>query len=481
MSDRQGEQSSRLRRIWRWLTTPVRAGWRWLTAQKSLGHALVIVVAIGLLGAFVAWVAVSWILGQGLPWTTAPSGDRLELTKLALTVVGGAGAIVALTVAYRRQKDLEDGRFTERFGAAAAQLGADTPAERLAGVYAMAGVADRYPMFAQQCIDVLCGYLRLPFDPDPTRTHLTQVVTHETAEENKQAADHTYQLLPNDREVRDTVVRVIAAHVNADRETGWQKNNFDLTGATLTTAPFGGSHFLGTLDCARVTFTGSIIRFGGAIFSGDTLFDGATFSGDTHFYGAKFSAFASFDGATFTSIARFDGATFTSDASFDGATFSGFAGFSGATFSGNARFDGATFSGDAQFSGATFTRYANFIGATFSGDAVFKRATFHSYAQFGEGTFSGDAQFGEVTFTGGAQFDDATFHNAALFHEARFHSAAWFNGATFSGDTGFGGATFTGRLTRRDDTTAGGTDQPLGPALGFPDPDTDSKPDHDSG
>ena len=84
-----------------------------------------------------------------------------------LTVVGGAGALVALTVAYRRQKDLEDGRFTERFGAAAAQLAAPTPAERLAGVYATAGVADRYPAFAQQCIDVLCGYLRIPFDPDP--------------------------------------------------------------------------------------------------------------------------------------------------------------------------------------------------------------------------------------------------------------------------------------------------------------------------
>src|SRR5664279_16355 len=210
-----GERHGPLRRTGRWLTTPIRASWCWLTSQKSLGHALLVVVVFGLIVAFIAWLLVSWILGQGLPWTSATQDtSRLDVTKLALTVVGGAGAFVALTVAYRRQKDLEDGRFTERFGAAAAQLGASTPAERLAGVYAMAGVADRYPTFAQQCIDVLCGYLRLPFDPDPAKTHLTEIVKHTIAtgadSEPANTEDQTYQLLPNDREVRDSIVRAVS-------------------------------------------------------------------------------------------------------------------------------------------------------------------------------------------------------------------------------------------------------------------------------
>jgi hypothetical protein len=34
-----------------------------------------------------------------------------------LTVVAGVGGAVALVVAYRRQRDLEQGRFVERFGA----------------------------------------------------------------------------------------------------------------------------------------------------------------------------------------------------------------------------------------------------------------------------------------------------------------------------------------------------------------------------
>ena len=56
----------------------------------------------------------------------------------------------------------------ERFATAAGQLGGDKPtAVRLAGVYAMAALADDWPKNRQTCVDVLCAYLRLPYDPDP--------------------------------------------------------------------------------------------------------------------------------------------------------------------------------------------------------------------------------------------------------------------------------------------------------------------------
>jgi len=56
----------------------------------------------------------------------------------------------------------------ERFATAAAMLGSDKPpAVRLAGVYALAGLADDWPENLQTCIDGLCAYLRLPYEPDP--------------------------------------------------------------------------------------------------------------------------------------------------------------------------------------------------------------------------------------------------------------------------------------------------------------------------
>ena len=55
----------------------------------------------------------------------------------------------------------------ERFATAAEQLGSDKPAVRLAGVYAMAGLADDWAENRQTCVDVLCAYLRMPYEPDP--------------------------------------------------------------------------------------------------------------------------------------------------------------------------------------------------------------------------------------------------------------------------------------------------------------------------
>src|ERR1700751_5770519 len=67
------------------------------------------------------------------------------------------------TLAEQRPRTLN-----ERFATGTEQLGSDKPpAVRLAGVYAMAGLADDWPENQQTCIDGLCGYLRIPYGPGP--------------------------------------------------------------------------------------------------------------------------------------------------------------------------------------------------------------------------------------------------------------------------------------------------------------------------
>ena len=85
----------------------------------------------------------------------------------------------------------------ERFATAAEQLGSDKPAVRLAGVYAMAGLADDWAENRQTCVDVLCAYLRMPYEPDPGQD----------APEPERLAFRAI------REVRHTVIRVITAHL----------------------------------------------------------------------------------------------------------------------------------------------------------------------------------------------------------------------------------------------------------------------------
>lgn len=290
----------------------------------------------------------------------------------------------------------------ERFATAADKLGSDkSPAVRLAGVYAMAGLADDWPENRQTCIDVLCAYLRLPYEPDP-------------GEAVPSAERLAFQA---DREVRHTVIRVIAAHLSRDvpGSRSWHDMHFDFTGVVFD----GG-------DFTRVAFSDGIVRFDGASFaSGEVDFGYAEFSGGlVYFDGAKFcGGKVDFTYAGFGSgMVNFDGATFSGgEVLFVGAQVSdgGHVSFNGATFSG----------GKVNFSHATV-----FGGRVYFGSAKFYGST----VDFSGARFSG----GEVDFSFGVEFRGGTVN----FSGAEFYgSEVGFIGAKFSGSTvNFSGAEFSG-------------------------------------
>ena len=168
------------------------------------GAALGIGVALAVVGlGGLTWLAWALLHYPRLPRTGAISlHDAVGVLQLVFASVAGAGALVALIVAYRRQKIAEADSvhdrtwvFNERFTAIAAQLGDAQPAVRLAGVHAMAGLADDWRANRQTCIDVLCAYLRMPYEPDPG--------------EGAPAAERL--AFRAGREVRHTVIRVITA------------------------------------------------------------------------------------------------------------------------------------------------------------------------------------------------------------------------------------------------------------------------------
>ncbi|TLP66545.1 hypothetical protein [Microbispora triticiradicis] len=159
--------------------------------------ALVSTIAVALLGVVI--VGGLLLFGvQGLkPEAQVSAATLFELLKIAFAVVAGVGGLVALVVAYRRQKVAEAAQVlaeqaeqrahlaelraqrgeqreatklhNDRFATAAGQLGHDSPAVQLAGAHALAGLADDAPTreLRQTCIDVLCAYLRMPYSPKP--------------------------------------------------------------------------------------------------------------------------------------------------------------------------------------------------------------------------------------------------------------------------------------------------------------------------
>jgi uncharacterized protein YjbI with pentapeptide repeats len=452
---------------------------------------LVAVVSAVLIGAALIWLGFI-VFGHIVGIDNTPSAKRADVLKTALSAVAGVGGAVALVVAYRRQQDLEEGRFVERFGAAAGQLGDHDPAVRIAGVYAMAGVADeRKTTFGrrQQCIDVLCGYLRLPYDPAHGESHLTEFVTTTRPEGEGEAYEEVRHqaIRQNDREVRQTIVRVIAAHLQKNADVSWSLHDFDFTTVLFEDADwsgavfrgekttFGGASFGGFINFDLAAFEGEYTWFKNAKFSGDkTLvnFDGAMFSGTTSFAGAEFSCpRASFAGVVCSgdkSLITFERARFDVDVvlfdnaklgagttSFKKATFvTKVTSFDGTEFNGSATtFENATFSGkkpppEATIVDSTTTSFQN---AIFSGDTVsYARAQFSgTLTRFTRSEFRDtttvsfdNAQFKDDQTT----FDNAKFSGkAATFAWARFDNriSAVFDKAQFTAYiTSFESATF---------------------------------------
>jgi hypothetical protein len=231
-----------------------------------------LVLATGLAaGVAVAAVwAITWPSTPSL--TGVPDTQRISLLQLALAASAFIGGVVALTVAYRRQRlaeaahklavaqeEREDARsFNERFGSATAQLGHEKSAVRLAGVYAVAGLADDWEAQRQVCVDVLCAYLRMPYD----------------------AANAPL----GEAEVRRTIMRTIADHprANASKTVSWTGLDLDFTGAVLEAASFVRANFRNSAVLFdRATFTGRRTTFHKAKIEDATLFfRRATFEGN---------------------------------------------------------------------------------------------------------------------------------------------------------------------------------------------------------
>jgi hypothetical protein len=212
----------------------------------------------------------------------------IALGGVVLTAI--ATVVVQVSGRHKTSNDLEEQldrtldeqrtrTLNERFAQAADRLGSDKrSAVRLAGVYAMAGLADDWPENRQTCVDVLCGYLRLPYNPDP-------------GESAKLDEESAYQ---RNREVRRTIIRVITAHQQADmaEAKSWQGLDFDFTGVVFDGGDFTGAVFSGSQFCFRgAEFSDDRVDFSSTEFSGGTVsFASAKFTSGIGCWGSRWAS-----------------------------------------------------------------------------------------------------------------------------------------------------------------------------------------------
>jgi hypothetical protein len=228
----------------------------------------------------VSWGATSWLL-QIAATAKDVAAAQVDAIKTGLGIGAGTGGVLALLLAVRRQwhqelsaqdtvLDATERRVTELYTKAADQLGSDKAPVRLAGLYALERLAQANPTQRQTVVNVLCAYLRMPYQPSPL---------------NKAAADRTAverERRVQEREVRLTAQRILAEHLlpGSDPDhpvaTFWADSDLNLTGAALVDFDMH--------DCWSRT-----ARFSGATFTGDAEFDGVAFTKSARFNGATFT------------------------------------------------------------------------------------------------------------------------------------------------------------------------------------------------
>ena len=351
--------------------------------------------------------------------------------------------MIALVVAYRRQRYSEREHiraeaaavredtklYTERFRAAADQIGSDKAAVRLASVYAMASLADDWDAEQQTCIDVLCAYLRMPH------------AVRKAKDNGRPRRD--------ERQVRSTVANLIGPHLRDTATVSWQGRDFDFTGATIEDGDFSDAVFKGgKISFNRARFSGGVADFTQAQFTG----------GEVGFYGARFGDSGSvlFDGAQFAGAsvvfieARLDDATLA----FSRASFTdGRVDFRGAYLDmGFVLFDDAEFSGGVvDFTASRLSCLVDFKGTRVNGgEILFTMAELSGGVVHFNGTdvTEGEVVFDEAVLSG----CDIWFRLAKLtggtvnFPGAHFVSGTVdFNDAQLTGsEVNFRGAEFAG-------------------------------------
>ncbi|HEY0639321.1 MAG TPA: pentapeptide repeat-containing protein [Pseudonocardiaceae bacterium] len=339
-----------------------------------MGRSLIVTCAVSLM----LLVAVSgWLLADG----TTSNADALKTGGLA------AGAVVALYALWlndrrrqveerrqdieRRRQELEterhalDGRRAEhdrervadeRFARAVELLGNPADQVRVGALHALAGLARSRPEYTQTVLDVVCSYLRRPFDhphyaddrgrPPPAAVsgaaaRAARATTHADAEAYAPPTDEEREA-DRERQVRRAAQRIIT-ELLGPAGTG-AAYDLDLTDATLEYLDLRGLQ-VGDLVLRYARLYRSA-KLDGLRVGGTAWLTRATFHGPFSCVDAGFERSLVLSEATFRHDLRFDGTRVGGALKLAEVTVAGRASFTGARVDGGLDLTRATFDGD---------------------------------------------------------------------------------------------------------------------------------------
>ena len=326
----------------------------------------------------------------------------------------------------------------ERYLKAVELLDSANSYTRLGGVHALVALADEYladeslsaeekRTEGQRIVDVLCAYIRSPFELAFRYDELSQDKPnpHSAYRENRQEFSvHRAELLA-EAKVRQQALQEIHRRLRhfsqGDRrnyvEGSWSGFEYD----------FSNSVFFYPVDMKDSWYQNSLD------FSGCTYYDSAEFSGSTYernayFCDSTYYDWVFFNDSTYCGDAQWSGSTYHDSARFSWSVYYGEVSFHDSVYGGSVFFDQSLYYDEALFYSSTYRGEAGFDGSLYRGSVFVSDSVFEGEVSLYGSVFCGALNFGTDFF--GTPFPSRFVQSAPCFVAERDARATLFGSSS---------------------------------------------------
>ena len=309
---------------------------------------------------------------------------------------------------------------------------------RLGGVHALVALADEYladkslsaeekHTEGQRIVDVLCAYIRSPFEMAFRYDELSQNKPnpHGSYRENHQDFYmHRAELLAEAR-VRQQALQEIHRRLRhfpqGDRrnyvEGSWSGFEYD----------FSNSVFFYPVDMKDSWYQNSV-DFSGCTYYTSAEFSGSTYERSVYFCDSTYYDWVFFNNSTYCGEAQWSGSTYHDSARFSWSVYYGEVSFHDSVYGGSVFFDQSLYYDEALFYSSAYRGEAGFDGSLYRGSVFVSDSVFEGAVSLYGSVFCGALNFGTDFF--GEPFPSRFVQNSPCFVAEKDVRAALFGSSS---------------------------------------------------
>lgn len=314
----------------------------------------------------------------------------------------------------------------ERFLKAVELLDSANSYTRLGAVHALVTLADEYltdqalqaeekQTEGQRIIDILCAYIRSPFELAARYYELTQEEPTGFYADSPEKFSTDRAAFREEAHIRQTLIETISNRMRwsladgvAELPHGYPKREYIVPGSwSEFTYDFSGSVFFYPVDMKDSWYQNSV----------------------------------DFSGCTYYTSAEFSGSTYERSAYFCDSTYYDWVFFNNSTYCGDAQWSGSTYHDSARFSWSVYYGEVSFHDSVYGGSVFFDQSLYYDEVLFYSSTYRGEAGFGGSLYRGSVFVSDSVFEGAVSLYGSVFCG-------TLNFGTGFFGEPYPSRFVQ---------------------------------